>query len=81
MWLTPLCLEHSGSATVSISGVVSYTIYLYIFILTKLFLAIAVMDHYQGTAVELTVLTRKLFGVLFPGDHDWRPMIFMYLHY
>ena len=34
------------------------------------------MDHYQGTAVEISILTRKLFGVLFPGDHDWRPMIF-----
>ena len=39
------------------------------------------MDHYQGTAVEISILTRKLFGVLFPGDHDWRPMIFMYVHY
>ena len=39
------------------------------FILTKLFLAIAIMDHYQGTAVEISILTRKLFGVLFPGDY------------
>ena len=36
---------------------------------------------YQGTAVEISILTRKRFGVLFPGDHDWRPMIFMYLPY
>ena len=49
-----------------------------IFILTKLFFAIAIIDLYQGTAVEKSILTRKLFGVLFPGDHDWQPIIFMY---
>ena len=38
--------------------------------MTKLFLVIAIMDNYQGTAVEI-ILTRKLFVFL----------LFMYLYY
>ena len=34
------------------------------------------MDHYQGSAMEISILNGKNFSVfLFPGDHDWRPMI------